>query len=442
MTSLRARLLAAASAVLAAFFVLTAAVLDRAFRDSTLQAQRDKLEGLVYSLLAAARTDANGDLTVEPNDISDRRLVQPASGLQAALFDENGHLVWTSAEFLEVPPPRMPDVGQWSFHQLLKPPVFSLSYGLRWIDLQDDPKRYTFVVLEDASSYERQLRTYLRELWLGLVAAAGGLLLVQYLVLRWGLAPVRRLVNELHAVERGDRAEIHGAYPDELLPLTQGLNAMIRSERSQQTRYRNALGDLAHSLKTPLAVLRGISEDETRVPEEMRRPLREQVGVMQQITDYQLRKAATAGRRTLAEPVAPAPIAAKISQALSKVYADREIKFELVAPPQLRMRADSGDLFEMLGNLMDNACKYGGHRVRVRFTRDAQENVIEVEDDGPGFPDEAQELLQRGVRADIQKPGQGIGLAAVYEVVKAYEGRIELGRSDWGGARVTVRLPG
>lgn len=440
MTSLRARLLAAASAVLAAFFVLTAAVLDSAFRDSTLQAQRDKLEGLVYSLLAAARTDANGDLTVEPNDISDRRLVQPASGLQAALFDEDGHLVWTSAEFLEVPPPQMPEVGQWSFHQLHKPPVFSLSYGLRWIDLQDDPARYTFVVLEDASSYERQLRTYRRELWLWLAAAAGGLLLVQYLVLRWGLAPLRRLVNELHAVERGDRAEIHGNYPDELLPLTQGLNAMIRSERNQQTRYRNALGDLAHSLKTPLAVLRGISE-ENRVPEEVRQPLGEQVGVMQQITDYQLRKAATAGRRTLAEPIAPAPIATKISQALSKVYADCHVKFEISAPPQLRMRADSGDLFEMLGNLMDNACKYGAQRVRVRFAREGQDHVIEVDDDGPGFPGDPQELLQRGVRADMQKPGQGIGLAAVYDVVKAYEGRIELGRSSWDGARVTVRLP-
>lgn len=440
MTSLRARLLAAASAVLAAFFVLTAIVLDSAFRDSTLQAQRDKLEGLVYSLLAAARTDANGNLTVEPNDISDRRLVQPASGLQAALFDEQVRLVWTSAEFLEVPPPQMPDVGQWAFHQLRRPPVFSLSYGLRWIDLQDDPKRYTFVVLEDASSYQRQLETYRRELWLWLAAAAGGLLLVQYLVLRWGLAPVRRLVNELQSVERGERSEIHGRYPDELLALTQGLNAMIRSERNQQTRYRDALGDLAHSLKTPLAVLRGMS-DEPRAPEEMRGPLREQVDVMQQITDYQLRKAATAGRRTLTEPVAPAPIAAKLAQALGKVYADRNLRFEIQAPPQFRMRADNDDLFEMLGNLMDNACKYGGNHVRVRFTREAGEEVIEVDDDGPGFPDDAQELLQRGVRADTQKPGQGIGLAAVYEVVKAYEGRIVLARSEWGGGRVTVRLP-
>lgn len=440
MTSLRARLLAAATAVLAAFFVLTAAVLDSAFRDSTLQAQRDKLEGLVYALLAAARTDTNGNLTVEPDDISDRRLMQPASGLQAALFDEQHQLVWTSVEFLEVPSPVMPEVGQWAFQQLNKPPLFSLSYGLRWIDLADDPKRYTFVVLEDASAHERQLTAYRRELWLWLAAAAAGLLLVQYLVLRWGLAPLRRLVNELQGVERGDRAEIHGRYPDELLGLTQGLNAMIRSERNQQTRYRNALGDLAHSLKTPLAVLQGFAE-EPRTPETLRAPLREQVGLMQQIAAYQLRKAATAGRRTLAEPIAPAPIALKITQALGKVYADRSVQFELAAPPQFRMRADSGDLFELLGNLLDNACKYGGKWVRICFDREGQYNLLQIDDDGPGFPADAQDLLGRGVRADTQKPGQGIGLAAVNEIVKVYEGMIELGRSDRGGARVSVRLP-
>lgn len=442
MTSLRARLLAAASIVLAAFFVLTGAALDQAFRDSTLQAQRDKLEGLIYAMLAAARTDAAGNLTVEPRDISDRRLLQPASGLQAALFDEQGRLVWASNNFLEMPPPPEPPVGQWQFEQLRAPPAFLLSYGLRWIDLADDPMRYTFVVLEDAASYRRQLATYRRELWLWLAAAAAGLLLVQYLVLRWGLSPLRRLAAELQRVERGERSEIdgHRGYPDELLPLAEGLNAMIRSERNQQVRYRNALGDLAHSLKTPMAVLRGLSDD-PEMPPAVRSPLRDQVTAMQQITDYQLRKAATAGRRTLAEPVSPLPIAHKIAQALSKVYAERGVRFSIDAAPTLRMRVDGGDLFELLGNLLDNACKYGGRRVRVRFTRIGRHNVLEIDDDGPGFPPDAQDLLGRGVRADTQKPGQGIGLAAVYEIVKAYEGEIVLERSEWGGARVTVRLP-
>lgn len=440
MSSLRARLLAAASVVLTAFFLLTAAVLDSAFRDSTLQAQRDKLEGLVYSLLAAARTDADGNLTVASDDISDRRLMQPASGLQAALFDEQGLLAWTSTDFLEMPAPPVPEVGQWLFDQRSKPATFALSYGLRWIDLEDDPKRYTFVVIEDATSFNRQLRTYRQELWFWLAAAAAGLLLVQYLVLRWGLAPLRKLIAELHAIEKGQRGEIQTEYPDELQPLAQGLNAMIRSERNQQNRYRHALGDLAHSLKTPMAVLRGFA-DESRIPEDLRPALRDQLAVMQQITDYQLRKAATAGRRTLAEPIAPRPIAEKIADALVKVYAERSIRFSFESPPAFRLRADSGDLFELLGNLLDNACKYGASAITVRFGQQGAANTIRIDDDGPGFPEEADELLRRGVRADTQKPGQGIGLAAVYEIIKAYEGRIELGESDAGGARVAIWLP-
>jgi two-component system sensor histidine kinase PhoQ len=440
MTSLRARLLTAASLVLAAFFVLTGAALDSAFRDSVLQAQRDKLEGLVYTLLAALGPDDSGNLTISSADVPDRRLQQPASGLQAALYDEKGNVVWQSAAFLEFP--KMPEVGvdQWHFEELKQPSVFTLSYGVRWLDLADDPLRYTVVVFEDATSFKRQLTIYRRELWLWLAASAGGLLLIQYLVLRWGLSPLRRLVRELHTIERGDRPEIQGRYPDELQPLTQGLNAMIRSERSQQTRYRNALGDLAHSLKTPLAVLHGFA-DEARLPAEVRQPLREQVGVMQQITDYQLRKAATAGRRALAEPVAPAPVAEKITRALAKVYADKRPRFQLDIAPALKVRVDGGDMMELIGNLADNACKYGNGRVRVRIARENDTVVFAVEDDGPGFPEDAEELLRRGVRADTQKPGQGIGLAAVFDLVQAYEGRLELGKSELGGGRVMVRLP-
>ena len=408
MSSLRARLLVAASLVLAAFFVLTAAVLDSAFRESTVQAQRDKLEGLIYALLAAARTDINGDLTVQTDEISDRRLVQSVSGLQAALFDEQGRLAWTSTEFLEMPSPPVPDVGEWIFHQSQLPPLFSLSYGLRWIDLADDPKRYTFVVIEDASSFERQLGAYRRELWLWLAAT--------------------------------DSSDISARYPDELRPLASGLNAMIRSERSQQTRYRNALGDLAHSLKTPLAVLRGISEDPS-MSEELRQPLVDQLAVMQQITGYQLRKAATAGRRTLTERIAPYPIAEKITQVMGKVYSDKEIKFDLAAAPDVRMRVDNDDLFEMLGNLIDNACKYGATWVGVTFAVSGDNNLIMIEDNGPGFPEDADELLERGARADTQRPGQGIGLSAVNEIVKAYEGNIRLSSSDWGGASVVISLP-
>lgn len=440
MTSLRARLLVVASLVLTAFMILTAAVLDGAFRESTTQAQHDKLEGLVYALLAAARTDSFGNLTVQSDQISDQRLLQATSGMQAALFDEQGSLAWTSTEFLEMPSPPIPGVGEWLFAKHENPSQFTLSYGLRWIDLADDPKRYTFAVVEDASSFNRQLDAYRRQLWLWLAATAAALLLIQYLVLRWGLAPLRKVVNEMAAVERGESSEIQTGYPDELQPLARGLNAMIRSERSQQTRYRHALGDLAHSLKTPLAVLRGISEDD-ELPKKLRRSVNDQVAIMQQITGYQLRKAATAGRRTLAEPISPLPIVRKITKAMSKVYAEKTVAFDIQVASDFRLRADNDDLFELLGNLIDNACKYGGDKVIVRFDHtDAHEFII-VEDNGPGFPEDAQELLERGVRADTQRPGQGIGLASVNEIVKAYEGNIRLGNSSLGGASVIVSIP-
>lgn len=438
--SLRTRLLLAASLILSAFFVLTGIALESAFRDSAWQAQEDKLEGLVYAIVTAATQTETGELTISTANVPDPRLKSAASSLQAALFDEQGRAVWRSVAYGDLPPPRRPEVGEWHFEHLQNPDAFTMTFGLRWIDFADDPQRYWVMVMEDASSFRAQLRAYRRSLWTWLAVCGLGLLGAQVLTLQWGLAPLRRLTRELRRIEVGDQPEIEAEYPDELKPLTQGLNAMIHSERSQQTRYRNALGDLAHSLKTPLAVVRGMT-DEPHMPDSLRQTLREQVQSMQQITGYQLRKAATAGRRVLSEPIAVRPLAEKLVSALVKVYADKNASFDLLVDPRLRLRADAGDLYELLGNLLDNAAKYGNGLVRLDVRHEGRSTIIEVSDNGPGFPPDAEELLQRGVRADMHKPGQGIGLAAVYDLVVAYEGKLELGQSALGGGRVTIRLP-
>jgi two-component system sensor histidine kinase PhoQ len=234
--------------------------------------------------------------------------------------------------------------------------------------------------------------------------------------------------------------EIEGSYPDELKPLTRDLNAMIVSEHNQQTRYRNALGDLAHSLKTPLAVLRGLS-GEAQIPPPQQNLLDEQVGRMQHIVDHQLRRAAAAGSRTLTEPIVLKPLIDKLTSALTKVYASRGVGFYNRLDPELRLRADQGDLYELFGNLLDNAAKYGDEHIRISAHQEANLLHIDVDDDGPGFPEEPEKLLERGARADTRKPGQGIGLAAVSEIVKAYGGRLDLARSPLGGARVSVVVP-
>ncbi len=440
MNSLRARLLVAAALLLALFGSLAGLVLDRAFKAATLQSQQDKLQTLVYSLLGAASSDAYGELTIAIDAIPDPRLRQPMSGLDAALISEEGRVVWSSADFSRVRPPGAPEVGEWKLDRLSNPDAFSLSFGLRWIDSADDPRRYTVIVLEDATAYDRQLTVFRRTLWAWLGATLFGLSLALLLLLRWGLSPLRRLGKELQQIEAGKQTAIDGRYPEELRPLAADLNAMILNERNQQTRYRNALGDLAHTLKTPLAVLRGFT-DETSLAAPQRQQLSEQVDRMLHIVDHQLRRAAAAGTRTLTEPIALRALADKLLSAISKVYRDRNIKPENLIADDLRVRVDQGDLYDLIGNLIENAAKYGNGQIRVSAMSGQHQCLIVVEDNGSGFPPDAEKLLARGARADTRQPGQGLGLAAVSEIVQAYGGRLILDRSSIGGAKVIISLP-
>lgn len=433
MLSLRTRLILAASLVLTAFVALCGLSLEKAWRESALQSQKEKMEGLVYGILGAAEPEVDGLLTIDPDKVPDPRLAQPQSGLDAAVLDEVGAPVWESVDF---PKQRLnvetPAVGQWHFQQIEQPASFALSFGLRWVDPDAPERLYTIVVLQDTRAYEAESATFRHTLWLWLIGSAVLLMLILLAVQAWGLKPLRGLEEELLRIEADRQNRIESEYPKELAPLTGALNAMLTAERNQQTRYRNALGDLAHSLKTPLAVLRGGSQE----PQ-----LQEQVSRIQHIVDYQLRRAAAAGSRTLSEPVALKPLAEKICGALAKVYADKSPQFDIQLTAGTRLRADQGDLYELLGNLLDNAVKYGGGRVRISAESGRQRLTMVIEDNGPGFPQNATELLERGVRADTKTQGQGIGLSAVNELVKAYEGVIELGRSpELGGGRVAVTL--
>lgn len=439
MTSLRTRLLVAASIVLALFIALCGAALERAFRQSALEAQYDKMQGLAYALIGATEADVNGNLTLPEVNLPDPRLRQPQSGLDAALIDERGHAVWHSPGFPDLPLPKLPEVGQFVFEHSENPDYFLIVFGIRWIDAADAPRRYSVVVFEDTASFVTQLGAFRETLWLALSLSTLLLLTALTAVLAWGLGPLRRLTHQLKHIEESGQPQIEGRYPKELAPLAEALNAMIAAERNQQTRYRNALGDLAHSLKTPLAVLRGYSENGS-LPRETGAQLDEQTRRMQHIVDYQLRRAAAAGSRTLSEPVALRPLADKVLAALDKVYAQKSLKPRNDVPADLRLRADQGDLYEILGNLLDNAAKYGRQQLRVSASRQSKSLQLVVEDDGPGFPESPEKLLERGVRADSVTPGQGIGLSSVAEIVKAYEGRIELGRSPLGGGQVTVTL--
>ncbi|AOV16426.1 hypothetical protein BJI67_04490 [Acidihalobacter aeolianus] len=442
MRSLRLRLLLAAGAVLAAFVVLTGVALDRAFSAAAIHAQEAKLRGLTYALLGAADIDARS-VRVSLPQLGDPRLQQPGSGLYALIADARGHVVWASPSLLappaEVPPPA---IGAWRFarERGAASDRFVSAFGVRWTP-DSGGHRYTFVVAEQAAAYVAQLSEFRRTLAFWLSVAAVLLLLALAGVLRWGLTPLRALSGELHRVERGEVEQIGGRYPTELAPLVSGLNALLTHERSRQGRYRHALDDLAHSLKTPLAVLRGLGVRDGLTGEAERR-VAEQVGRMDQIVAYHLNRASAGPVHGLMPPLALASPVARVVAAVERAYRDRGLSFETDLPAGVTGRVEENDLMELAGNLVDNAAKWAQNRIFVRLARTVGGIELTVEDDGPGFGDDnAERLLARGVRADQQVEGQGIGLAVVVDLAHTYGGEVRIAPSRWGGAAVGVTLP-
>lgn len=442
MNSLRTRLLLAASLILAVFLASGGWAVERSYRDGAEQAQRDKLQGLVYGLLGVAEIGVDNQLLISELDLPDPRLRQPLSGMEAVIVDDQGSAIWRSPSYSDdLPRPRQMDVGQWQFDAHQSPPRFSAAFGLRWMGLDAEARRYTIQVYEDQQAFQLQVQRFRTTLWLWFGAAAGALLISLLVVMSWLTRPLRRMARQLREIQSGEQNAINGPYPDELQPLARALNTMIDNERSQLDRYRNALGDLAHSLKTPLAVMRN-AVDQEPPSADLKTGLTDQINRVQDIVDHQLRRAAAAGRRALDAGTVALPIAQRIAGAVAKVHAGRAIEFDLQLEPDLRLPMEQGDLYELLGNLMDNAARFSRRRVQV--TADSTQELIEltVEDDGPGFPANPERLLQRGVRADSRNPGQGLGLSAVNEIVQACGGQIRMAESSaLGGARIEVRLP-
>ena len=450
MLSLSARLTLAASLVLVAFLGLTGLALERAFRDAGLAAAQDRLQGQVYTLLAAAELE-DGARLMMPRALPDGRLSSPDSGLYARVIDSEGNALWHSPSLLGFRilfPTTLAD-GVAEFVPVTASDgrsLYALSFSVQWELGADDSRRLTFEVAESRDILASQVAHFRRSLWGWLGAAALALLLAQGLVLRFGLAPLRRVAIELADIEASSTLRLSANYPRELRTLTERINAFIESGHARLERSRNALAELAHSLKTPLAVLRSLSDGRTD-REEMRRTLTEQSARMHRTIDYQLQRAAASGPTPLAPAVDIAPVASRLKDALLKVYADKKLRVDVEVDHGAGFHGDEGDLVEILGNVLDNACKWAGERVCVRVRYAHQDGgaglTLRIDDDGPGIPaDKVDAVFARGVRADATTPGYGIGLAVVRDiVVEAYGGEVTVGASDLGGAAVTIRIP-
>ena len=442
--SLGARVALGASLVLLVFVALTAVTLDQAFRDSALSATQQRLLGQTYLLMAAAEVEAQGRLTM-PATLPEARFSLPSSGLYGMVIDANGGVLWRSPSAVGVRtvPGRVLPVGQHSFEQRQATDdqeYLVISYGVQWTTAQ---RRHplTFIVAEESSPFVAQIRRYRRTLWGWLGAMAFLLVLTQALTLRWGLRPLRQVSQELAAIENSSQDQLLGQYPPELAGLTRNLNELLRHERRQQQRYRNALGDLAHSLKTPLAVLRSALADSKTSPIDPHL-VEEQLRRMDHIVSYQLQRAATAGRTRLTAPVDLRAVIDRLIESLNKVHRDKQVEVIEDIKEELRFYGDEGDLMELLGNTLDNAYKWCQHRVRISAEKESAQLILRIEDDGPGIgAADVDFLLQRGVRRDEHVPGHGIGLATVRDILQAYDGDIVIEQSPLGGAAIRLRLP-
>lgn len=442
--SIKKRFLIATLVGLLIFFGVISFVLVEAFRQSSEEALRERLLSEIYGLLAAADVTAEGQIRF-PDQFPQIRFLQSGSGLVGEVFSASGESLWRSAsmDLLVFPSPTPlatgkssfshPVVGGVSWHRVSLKVSWEQGAG-RFLSLQ-------FSVAENASQLMAEVHEFRMMVFMWLTAVALLLLIIEGLVMNWGLRPLGKAAREIAEVKAGTRAKLSGAYPVEMSSLTKNLNSLLAQQSSHLERYRNALADAAHSIKTPLAALRNaLAGDSENV---------QQLDAVDRMVEYHMKKAATAGPRALQTPLLVEPLALQLVNSLKKVYASKMLEFKVNIEADSRFPGDEGDFLELLGNLLDNGCKWANKWVScwVRTEWEAGQPILamDVGDDGQGVNPELRELiLQRGVHLDPLATGDGIGLAVVQGILDFYQGSIKIGeiaQSSKTGALFRVRIP-
>jgi len=312
---------------------------------------------------------------------------------------------------------------------------------------EDDGQKYSIIVAGPIDNIEERVKEFRSWLMTPLALAGLGLLAVTMFQVQFGLLPLRRIEKDLAAVRSGAATKLEGELPAEIEPLQNELNALIESNQEIVDRARTQVGNLAHALKTPLAVITNEAREEKGA---LGAKVAEQAQVMRDSIARYLDRARIAarvgviGRSTEVEPVLEALV-----RALERLYRDKDVSITAVSSPNARFQGEKHDLEEMLGNLLDNACKWAKGRVYVAAEVSQRESrvgrrqlVLTVDDDGPGLTvDQRAQIGKRGMRLDETKPGSGLGLSIVTELVQSYRGEIELLPSERGGLRVRLELP-
>jgi len=423
--------------------------LNNVFKQSVLSNAEDGLRNEI--LLLIANIDVIDGEIVAPEMLSEPRLSQMDSSLFAQIVSADQQVIWRSPSLLEQSMPLLgQQLGEFLFYDQVDwqgySEIYSMTLGLEWETEQGDVP-FTVQISEHSLAYTKRLARYQRTFGLWLAVLGAVLLTLLLFLFGWALKPLRRVAQQVSQIEAGQRQRFDEDYPQEVNRLTVNLNQLLQFEAQRIKRQKEVLGNLAHSLKTPIAVLKGLDWQNTQASEANQQEADSQLTNMQNIIDYQLQSASTIGRRHFHKPIEVCKLTEQIVNSLNKLHKEKALNVLVECDEDIVFYGDQGDWMELAGNLLDNAFKWSNTCVAVRVknirTTDSEFNraglELIVEDDGNGIEAELkQDILQRGVRLDSQTPGHGLGMHIVKGIVEAYNGKIFIDDAEPNGTQFTV----
>lgn len=455
LTSITARLFFASALLLPVFLGVTGFFLDRAFQTSLIAAEKARLQRNIYLLYSAADLPTKPlkkneqPRLVMPKELRDKDFERINSGLYAYLYNDKKELIWqsnstslqTPPNYDQISPTLNPDQSAEIIFEFEHENYFIAYSDIFWEVAKNREVPFRFVAVHDSEDFIAEKTAYRNQLWKWLGAVGILLLITQTAILRWGLSPLKKLAVALNAMQSGDTRDIEGDHPDELQDIVENLNQVLAREQALRQRYRNSLSDLAHSLKTPLAVMQA-KLSQASADEELQQLAAEQVARMNQVVTYQLQRAVSSQQQGSHQRADLEPIIHRLLKALQKVYASKNMQVDSTLTPHSIFAGDEQDLMEVIGNITENAFKYGKSHVHVHSDIKDKQLLITISDDGPGIPSEQQNrILERGHRLDTSLPGQGIGLSVAADIIHSYGGQLSVSQSSLGGAQFLLKLP-
>jgi signal transduction histidine kinase len=452
--SLAVRLFLWATAWTVVILIITGIALSTLYRHAVERAFDRRLDVYLRTLVAAvASPEESGDKF--PQSIGEPLFELPLSGWywQVTRLDTKTPEVHSSRSLWDANLPRLPPDKKSTDTEYRQgyapgPEDQDLRLVERNIDLGADG-RFLIAVAGDASEIDDETNSFDRAIVITFTALTMALLLTTALQVRFGLAPLTRISESLAAIRSGRAERLQGEFPVEIAPLARETNALIDANREIVERARTHVGNLAHALKTPISVI--VNEASARGGEPFALKVLEQTDIMRDQVARQLERARLAARSGVARALVDVPpVVTALARTMEKLHRDREIAIDVDVPEHARFRGEQQDLEEMVGNLVDNGCKWAQSRVAIEVLTDEAEADDEkgrvriiVDDDGPGLsPAEREQVALRGQRLDESKPGSGLGLSIVVELARLYGGGLTLGTAPIGGLRAELALPG